>query len=87
MAVRVCIFFDEEIGSAMGKVIDITDPTEPLSLAREMVERAPGCKAALAVLVRDDGTIWYDCSGQSRMEIVWALSKMKLQVLTDNAEL
>jgi len=71
----------------MNNVVDITDPAEPIALAREMVDRAIGCKAAVAILVRDDGTIWYDCSGQERMSIVWALEKMKLQILADNPEL
>ena len=65
----------------ISNVVDITDPAEPISLARGMVERAPGATAAVAILVRDDGTMWYDCCGHSRMEIVWALEKMKLQVL------
>ena len=68
-------------------VIDITNPMEPIALAREMVERAPGCKAAFAVLVREDGSIWYDCCGHSKGEIVWSMEKMKLQILTSNAEL
>lgn len=71
----------------MSNVVDITNPAEPISLARDMVERAPGCKAALAVLVCEDGSIWSDCNGHSRMEILWALERMKIQILTDDAEL
>lgn len=70
----------------MSNVVDITSPAEPISLARDMVERAPGCKAAIAVLVLADGTIWSDCNGHARMEILWALEKMKMQILANDDE-
>jgi hypothetical protein len=47
----------------MGEVADITPTHEPISLAREMVERAPGCAAGVCVLVRPDGSLWYDMAG------------------------
>lgn len=60
----------------MGKVADITPRHEPIGLAREMVNRAPGTKAALAVLVREDGSLWYDMAGHERAYIMWALQRM-----------
>ena len=67
----------------MSNVVDITNPVEPIALAREMVERAIGCKAAIAVLVRDDGSLWYDCSGHEQAYILWALEKIKHDLLSD----
>ena len=57
-------------------ITDITPGHEPISLAREMVKRAPGTRAALAVLVRQDGTMWYDMSGHDRAYLMWALQRM-----------
>ena len=67
----------------MGQVIDITDPSEPIALAREMVERAPECVAALAVLVRKDGSMWFDSRGHRKADVLWALSKMQMEILAD----
>ena len=58
-------------------VVDITNPVEPIALAREMVDRSIGCKAAIAVLVKEDGSLWYDCSGHEVAYILWALEKIK----------
>ncbi len=66
----------------MSNVVDITNPVEPIALAREMVDRARGCKAAIAVLVRDDGTLWYDCSGHEQAYILWALEKLKHDLMS-----
>lgn len=61
----------------MGDVIaDITPAHEPVCVAREMVARAPEAKAAAAVLVRKDGSIWYDMTGHERASVLWALQKM-----------
>lgn len=66
----------------MGKVVDISPPHEPISLAREMVDRAPGNKAALAVLVSEDGNIWYEMAGHERAYIMWALQRMVHQLMS-----
>lgn len=58
------------------EVLDITPTDEPIGLARDMVEAAPGCVAAACVLVRADGSLWSDCCGHQRHEILWALQKM-----------
>lgn len=58
------------------EVSDITPPDEPIALARDMVAEAPGCIAAVCALVRADGTLWMDCCGHERHEILWALQKM-----------
>ena len=60
----------------MTDIADITPPSEPIALAREMVSRAVGTKAALAVLVREDGSLWYDMAGHQRKDILWALQRM-----------
>ncbi len=60
----------------MAEIVDITPEHDPIALAREMVERAPGCRAGLVVLVRDDGSIWYDMAGHERAYIMWALQRM-----------
>ena len=65
----------------MSEVADITPAHEPIGLAREMVERAPGCVAAVCVLVREDGSMWYDSCGHHRMEVLWALEKLRHQLM------
>lgn len=67
----------------MGELADITPPSEPISLARGMVVKAPGCAAAVAVLVQDDGTMWFDCCGHHRKDILWALQKMIFELMLD----
>ena len=70
----------------MSEVADITPPHEPISLAREMVERAPGTKAGLAVLVRDDGSLWYDMAGHNRAALMWALQRMVHALMNEPPE-
>ncbi len=60
----------------MAEISDITPDHEPIALAKEMVERAPGCKAAVCVLVKADGKLWYDMSGHERAYIMWALQRL-----------
>lgn len=60
----------------MSEVSDITPHHEPISLAREMVERAPGAAAGVCVLVKPDGSIWYDMAGHHRADVMWALQRM-----------
>ncbi len=69
--------------SEIDGVADITPANEPISLAKGMVERAPGAVAALAVLVKEDGTMWYDCCGHQRMHILWALQRMLFTIMED----
>jgi len=60
----------------MSDVVDISPPHEPISLAREMVDEAPGTKAAVAILVREDGSIWYRSCGHECAYVMWALQSM-----------
>ncbi len=67
----------------MSEVEDITPNHEPISLAREMVERAPGAAAGLCVLVREDGSVWYDMAGHQRADVLWALQRMIHTLMSD----
>ena len=58
------------------EVADITPPHKPVALARDMVERAPGCTAGVCVLVREDGSLWRDMAGQHKKDVLWALQRM-----------
>ena len=69
----------------MGDIIDISQPHEPIALAREMVVRAPGCKAAMAILVGRDGNLWWDMSGTDRAYVLWALQKMIHELMEDES--
>ena len=70
----------------MNDVADITPPSEPIALAREMVSRAAGTKAGLAVLVRENGTLWYDMAGHERAYIMWALQRMVHELMEGDIE-
>ena len=67
----------------MAEIADIIRPHEPITIAREMVKRAPGTKAALAVLVKNDGSLWYDMAGHERAYLMWALQRMVHALMTD----
>ena len=54
------------------KVADITPAYEPISLAREMVEQAPGSVAAFAILIAEDGEMWRRSCGHTKKDVVWA---------------
>ncbi len=64
---------------------DITQAHDPISLAREMVRKAETRKfiAGFYLLIRKDGTLHFAGCADQRMELVWALERMKLKVLTD----
>ena len=66
-------------------VKDITPDHNPISLARDMVEIA-GKEDAVAgfyLIAFADGTLTFDCAGNRRADLVWALEKMKLEILND----
>ncbi len=67
----------------MATIDDITPDHEPISVARDMVERAPGTKAALAVLVREDGSMWYETAGHEQAYVLWALQHMIHKLMND----
>ncbi len=64
-------------------VIDITPPHLPIAVAKDMMERAPKAVAAVAALVEEDGTLWYDCAGYKRKDVLWALQKMIFEIMED----
>ena len=68
-------------GRVKGEIADITPKHEPIAVARQMVERAPRAKAALAVLVGEDGSIWFDSAGHERAYVLWGLQKMIFKLM------
>ena len=70
----------------MNDIGDITPPHEPISVARDMVKEAPGCKAAVAVLVREDGSIWQDDCGHERAYVLWALERARQRLMSIDEE-
>ena len=65
----------------MAEIHDITPPHEPIGVAKAMLARAPDATAALAVLVRKDGSLWFDVAGHQRKDILWALVSMTQQII------
>ena len=65
------------------EIVDISPPSEPIAIARNMVQRAPGCVAAVCVLVRVDGTLWQDCCGHQKQSVLWALQRMIFELMSD----
>lgn len=72
---------------ADNNIADITPAHEPIAVAREMVVRAPGCTAGVCILVKPDGTLWYDMAGSQRCEVLWALNRLShvLMIAADEA--
>ncbi len=70
----------------MAEIVDITPPSEPISLAREMTKRTPGSVAAVSVLVYKDGTMWSECCGHHKKDVLWALQDMIFQLMLDHRE-
>ena len=69
----------------MAKITDITPKHYPLSLAKQMVEKAPGCTAGFCFLVNKDNTIWYDGAGHTQETLLWVLQRM-IFILMNDAE-
>ncbi len=57
-------------------VIDITPEHEPIALARKMEAEAIGARAGVAILIGEDGELWYRMAGRERAYIMWALQRM-----------
>ena len=57
-------------------IVDITPEHAPAALAKAMLRRAPGAAAGCVVLVKEDGSIWYDMAGHKRIHVLWALQRM-----------
>jgi len=68
------------------EIVDISPPSEPIALARDMVQRAPGCTVAVGVLIYEDGTLWSDCCGHQRKDVLWALQRMIFDLMSDEPE-
>ena len=69
---------------SLAEVIDITPPHEPIGVAREMVRRAVGAKAGLYVLVHADGKLSWSMAGHARKDILWALERMKQELMNSD---
>lgn len=68
----------------MTEIADISPPHTPISLARGMVElaRDPEATGAFAFIIRNDGSMWYDSAGYRCADLLWALERMKLEILS-----
>lgn len=64
-------------------ISDITPPTNPVSIARDMLKDAPQASAGAYVLVKENGETVFDMCGEQRQMILWGLQKMILRLLTD----
>ena len=60
----------------MNDVTDITPEHEPIALARKMAVEAIGARAGVAILISEDGSLWYRMAGRERAYIMWALQRM-----------
>ncbi len=58
------------------EIADITPEHEPIALARKMVTEAVGARAGVAILISEDGSLWYQMAGHERAYIMWALQRM-----------
>jgi len=61
---------------AANEVVDITPEHEPIALARRMAVEAVGARAGVAILISEDGSLWYRMAGRERAYIMWALQRM-----------
>ncbi len=68
------------------KVKDITPDHEPVKLLRSLEKKAKKSKAAFVVLLCDDDSLDYDGCGVRAKDLLWALERMKQQVM-DGCEL
>ena len=70
--------------SERSDIPDITPLHEPIGVAKDMLERAPGCITAVGILVLGDGSMWFDSAGHARKDVLWALTRMIHELM--NAE-
>ncbi len=70
------------MASSGSVVADITPKHEPVGLAREMLELAPGTVAGAYVLVQEDGVILFDTCGHDNRSVLWGLQKMCHNLMT-----
>ena len=61
-------------GPVFTEVTDITPTYEPISMAREMVNRAPRAVAAVGILIAEDGGLWRATCGHQKQQVLWALT-------------
>ena len=57
-------------------ITDITPDHEPIALARKMATEAIGARAGVAILISEDGSLWYRMAGRERAYIMRALQRM-----------
>ena len=65
----------------LAEVLDITPAHEPIGIARQMVKHAIGAKAGLYVLMGDDDKLSWDMAGHCRKDLLWALERMKQELM------
>lgn len=71
---------------AENDVADITPDHEPIALARKMAVEAIGARAGVAILISEDGSLWYRMAGRERAYIMWALQRMVHQLMDTEPE-
>ena len=67
-------------------IADITPDHEPIALARKMAVEAIGARAGVAILISEDGSLWYRMAGRERAYIMWALQRMVHQLMETEPE-
>lgn len=68
------------------EIADITPEHEPIALARKMAIEAIGARAGVAILISEDGSLWYRMAGRERAYIMWALQRMVHQLMDTEPE-
>lgn len=66
------------------KIHDITQGHEPVALARDMLAKAPECKAGFAMLENPDGSLWFEGVGHRKKDLLWALERLKHDIITED---
>ncbi len=67
----------------MNDIADITPDHSPVACAKEMLRKAPGCKAGIFCLMLEDGSLDYDSSAFQTKDLLWALEAMKFDLMRD----
>ena len=67
------------------EVHDITPMQDPIGLARDMEVRAQDKDfvAGFYLLMTEDGKLYYDGCSERRADLLWALERMKAEILAD----
>lgn len=63
---------------------DITPDFKPEKLLKGMLDSAKQSKAAIVILLDENNELIYQSCGVKRVDILWTIEKLKLQVLGVN---